>query len=299
MKKLIKQTLVAGAVWVLSSLPSWGVESSSLFTWENDSTYVHCKLNGTLSEEINWEARDVNLSKEDIEFHQNLFNNEITMRYFGDGSVRSPELTKNRVKGWVERFEKGEPNGGMIIFQKGTNNPIGHVVAGTGDRPGCSEVAGALIPKEGIWNKGIASDVMKQITTVWAPMVRQIGLEENHLTFRQCFGGKALERMDATSSPVDVASWKVLDKNNFHPAKANVDQSFVIEIDPDLCRVEGKIDFALMEQYIMKTYYTLGAENKLQEGVRYAMTDPEGRARTISKSTRFNKLKYHFEYDVK
>ena len=297
MKKLIKQTLVAGAVWVLSSLPSWGVESSSLFTWENDSTYVHCKLNGTLSEEINWEARDVNLSKEDIEFHQNLFNNEITMRYFGDGSVRSPELTKNRVKGWVERFEKGEPNGGMIIFQKGTNNPIGHVVAGTGDKPGCSEVAYAY--KEEVWGKGIGSDVIKQIVTIWAPIVRQIGLGENHLPFRECFGGKALQRIDATTSPANVASWKVLDKNNFHPAIINDnDQNLVIKVDADRCCVEGKIDFDLMEQYIMKTYYTLGAENKLQEGVRYSMIDPEGQARTISKSTDFDKLKYHFEYDV-
>lgn len=289
--KLRKNTLLAFIISLLIHHLSWGMQPT-IFTWEDSSSQVHSTLRGTLPEN-NWYAEDFKM--EDLLFHQSLCNNQTVMGCYGDGQVRTPESTLKRVEPWAERFEKGQPHGGMTVFQLENKAPIGFIVAGVGDGAGVSEVAYAYMPE--VWGKGIGNNVVEKIVTEWAPEVRRIGL--NNVNF-QCFGGKVLERLDATASPSNPASWKILVKNNFHRAISGTSgERLVIEVDRDKCHNLGKIDYKAMETHVLEKYFSEEAEQHLEEGVRYLMKDPEGKERTLSKHKGFKRLKYHFEYDVK
>jgi len=104
------------------------------------------------------------------------------------------------------------------------------------------------------------------------------------------FNGKELERFDATISPSNPGSWRIMEKCGFQPAAFEVRQT-----DPvlDLDGREFETPLAL-EVYIVNFF----EEKSLEPGVRYRMVEPNGALRTFSKHEKFQRIIYHFERKV-
>lgn len=271
--------------------------ASEIFTYEDveSAKNLHVSLKGS-----GWYVQDV--KKEDIPFHQKLFGDSVVMAGFADGQVRDPKATKARLEDlWIPRFEQGHPHGGLTIFDPETAEPMGHVVAGGGDGLGVSEIAYSFLKQH--WGKGIGKGVVGAIVQEWAPEVRRIGLgtdldvkeEKPVIDAFRCFGGEVLKRLDATASPSNPGSWKILDKYDFKPAKFNLSEKETV-LDLDGGGIEKLEE---VEEEVLKLFDISSSEKPLKVGLRYRMVDSEGTLRTFSKHTQYDRIKYHFEREVK
>jgi len=252
----------------------------------------------------NWTAEDI--KTEHTDFHIALFGNPTVMAGFADGQVRDADSVRKRVKDSIEeRFGKGKPHGLLTVCDD-QKKPFMHVVAGGGDRSGTSEIAYAIVNElDGVkyWGKGYGTKVLTKVVQEWAPEVYKIGhgtypgANSKIVTAFQCFGGKegskALDQLDATASPSNPASWKILDKLAFEPAKCNLESTTVV-IDYEHKEFASLIT---MEEELLKLYdaSTTSLGKTLEPGKRYRMIDPDGKVRTVSKHARGNRMKYHFE----
>lgn len=229
-----------------------------------------------------WKAVDI--KHEDTAFHIDLFGNATVMAGFADGQIRDATSVKTRGENSIsERFGGGKPHGLLTVLDK-SDERFMHIVAGGGDRAGTSEIAYAMMPD--YWGKGYGKKVVSAIVQEWAPEVYRIGrgtdldsiAHANIIKSFQCFGGKPLDQLDATASPSNPASWKILDKLGFESAKI------------DLALEDVKIDFQdkefasfkEVESELLKLFDT----KKLEKGKRYKMIDPKGYERTVSKHSR-------------
>ncbi len=308
--------------FLLLSTTSLIASQSSVFTFQEDNS-VSVSLSGTTKTGLSWTAEDI--KEKHIPFHQILSGDEITMSGFAGGTVRTPESVDDRIKTqWLPRFRSGKPHGGLtVFFTDSTVLPIGHVVAGGGDQDevyGVSEVAYSFLPntagpkKDGysgfyplnhrdltLWGQGFGSSVVEQIVTVWAPEVHRIGHGESMDEIQdmsviqnfRCFHGKPLGRLDATASPKNPGSWKILD-HYFSAAVARLDSRDPIDWDQ-----KEFSSFEEMEGDFLKLYDVMAQTDPLKPGVRYKFIDPDGKMRTISKHTGYHCLKYHFERVLK
>jgi hypothetical protein len=85
----------------------------------------------------------------------------------------------------------------------------------------------------GAWNQGYGESVFQSITEIFVPEVwrigRGLGLSKSDgsdaaiVKAFQCFGGQALDELNATASPANVPSWKILLRRGFGPAKCGLD----------------------------------------------------------------------------
>lgn len=307
---------------LLLSTSALTASQSNVFTFQDNGS-VSVSLSGTTKTGLAWVAEDV--KEGHIPFQQILFGDADTMSGFAGGSVRSPESVDVRVKTqWLPRFRSGQPHGGLTVFLKDSTSslPIGHVVAGGGDRDdvyGVSEVAYSFLPntagpkKDGyggfydlnhqnvtLWGQGFGSSIVEKIVTVWAPEVSRIGhgkgmdeVQEMPIIQNfQCFNGKPLGRLDATASPKNPGSWKILDRY-FSSARARLDSHTVIDWDQ-----KDFSSFGEMEEAFLKLYEVTARDGPLTPGVRYKFIDPDGKPRTVSKHPDYQCLKYHFEHLV-
>lgn len=267
---------------------------SDIFSYEDplNAQRLHVSLKGN-----NWSAEDIKLGH--TVFHIELFGNPTVMAGFADGQIRSAESVTTRVKNSVEeRFGKGSPHGLLTVVNQ-LNKPFMHIVAGGGDRPGTSEIAYAMMPD--YWGKKYGEKVVTKMVHEWAPEVYRIGRgiglnpkgQANIISAFQCFGGKPLDQLDATASPSNPASWKILVKTGFEAAKSDL-KSEEIVIDYDQREFDS---LKTMEDELLKLFEPATAIDSqlLIPGKRYCMLDPEGNLRTISKHTRWERMKYHFE----
>jgi len=272
--------------------------TSEIFSYDDyaNAKGLHVTLKGD-----NWRAEDI--KPDHLQFHINLFGNSTVMAGFADGQVRSAESVTARVKNSIEeRFGKGSPHGLLTVLDE-EKQPFMHVVAGSGDRPGTSELAYAMLPE--YWGKKYGEKVVTKIVQEWAPAVykigRGIGLQPNAhaniIKAFQCFDGKPLEQIDATASPSNVGSWKILIKTGFKAAKCNLESTEII-IDYDHKEFES---LATMEAELLKLFDIAksNTDQPLIPGKRYRMIDPKGQLRTISKHTKWERMKYHFENTIK
>jgi len=264
-----------------------------------------------------WIAEDVKLT--DVAFQQKIFADPVIMSSFGDGTIRSPESVETRVKNSIEvRFGKGSPHGLLTVFEVTPGDeatervPFMSLIGGGGDRPGTSEIAYASLPSH--WNSAIiesgkppkhyGSRIVSELVNTWAPEVYRIGhgidldpvADANVITAFSCFGGKPLDQLDATASPANAASWKILQKAGFTAAKCNL-------LTPDIITInfDGKefASYADMEKDLLKLFdassHTTPDNPPLIPSKRYRMIDPEGKERSISKHLKYDRMKYHFE----
>ena len=272
--------------------------SSKIFTYEDpvNAQKLHVTLKGD-----NWSAEDV--KPEHIKFHIDLFGNATVMAGFADGQTRPADAVEKRINDSItNRFGSGSPHG-LLVVQDDNKRAFMHIVAGGGDRAGTSEIAYAMM--DTYWGKNYGKKVVASIVQEWAPEVYEIGHgiglnpigDAKIITAFQCFGGKPLEQLDATASPSNPASWRILDKLKFKSAKCDLASS---EITFDFERKEFHTSKAeslkAMESELLELF---GPENNgtLQAGKRYRMVDPDGKLRTVSKHARWDRMKYHFEKD--
>lgn len=277
---------------VFSSIPLFASDSnfkSNIFTFDDDKEAkgLQVSLKGDT-----WTAQ--NIQWKDLEFHQSIFSDPNVMKNFADGQVRTLESVQNRFKDSIERrFAQGHPHGLLTVKDNETSYPLMHAVAGGGDRPGTSEIAYAM-PEEN-QGKKLGTKVVTSLVKEWAPEVRRIGLgndldlvkDAKIIQSFNCFGNVALNQLDATASPVNIASWKILERTGFRAAQ---------------CKTEYLADF---ETTNVETYFDLNAKlmtlfdsntsPNLPVGKRFSFTDHEGKLRTFSKHTQYEKLKFHFE----
>jgi GNAT superfamily N-acetyltransferase len=292
--------LILSSIFILSITAGNASESpfrSNIFTYDDplNAQNLHVSLKGD-----NWRAEDIKLTH--LDFHISLFGNPTVMAGFADGQVRDAESVTNRVKNSVEeRFVKGQPHGLLTVFDH-SEQPFMHIVAGGGDRPGTSEIAYAMMPN--YWNKGYGGKVLAKIVQEWAPEVYKIGRgdgldsipNENIVKAFQCFGGKPLDQLDATASPSNIASWKILVKLGFEAAKCDLGATdTVIDYDHKEFESSNAMESDLLSHFA-PTSITTDVE-QLMPGKRYRMIDPEGNVRTFSKHARWERMKYHFEYN--
>lgn len=260
----------------------------------------HTKLSGTSKTELKWTAHDVALA--DIPYHASAFANPKIMAGFATGQTRSATSTAGRIAdNWMPRSLKGSPHGGMTIFNTGTGERIGHVVAGGGDGPGVSEVAYTLMEAswdgEGtptIWGKGVMSSVIGSIVNEWAPEVQRLSGDDMPEAVRKaftCFGGERLSRLDATASPSNPGSWYILKKHGFVAAETNVrDTETVADFDGQ------DLDPTAFEGELMKLYSVDTPEDAvLEKGVRYKVVGTDGSLFTVSHHSTYDRMKLHVE----
>lgn len=239
------------------------------FSYDEDGE-LHVCLSGD-----NWSCREV--LEEDIPFLEDLFTNETIMKTYADGKIKAVGFARTRVKIWMDRFKQNDPRGALLVFNA-EGQKIGFVIAGGSEEIGACELAYAYIPSS--WGKGIGSDIVAKIVTVWAPEVKN----RNYT----CFGGKNLYKIVATASPNNRASWRILEKNGFHTAKTNIySDDILIDYSNRLFS-----DYDEMEQAIWDEY-----ASHMELNTKYLIIDYEGKRRAISKKD-YGKLKYHFEYDI-
>jgi len=251
--------------------------------------------------QVKWKA--TNICEKDIPYFQKHFNNTEIMKGFASGQSRSPESIKERIlNSWISRFENLQPHGGLTIWNiTESKKPlrIGHFVAGGGEEKGVSEIAYSL--EKEYWGKGICTCIVAKILELWVPEVQRIAhIPDNELnnTFR-CFDGQALRRLDATASPINISSWKILEKNNFHSAfsKTSKAPASLQKLINSFIKVKGKILTERMEDF-EKSISHLIKKGDMKVDTRYEVTDLFGEKKTLSFSKRFARLKYHYEYDA-
>ena len=164
-----------------------------------------------------------------------------------------------------------------------------------------AELGYSYIPDS--WGNGVGSSVIGKIINEWAPEVRRwglgTGLDERQdmpiVKAFQCFGGKRLERVDATASPANVGSWRILDRHGFKAAVSHLNTEREIDFEWGEYGGTAEQQVLALEKDLEKLYV---GDTPLTSGVRYALTDPNGNERTFSLSSSYNRIKFHFEHTV-
>jgi RimJ/RimL family protein N-acetyltransferase len=240
-----------------------------------------------------------------IPFYQDIFANEKVMKKFGDGQVRDRQKTKERCESSInDRFAQGHPHGFLTVIDPSTHLPFMNIIAGGGDRKGTSEIAYVIDPS--YQGKKFGKKIVTSIVNQWAPEVRRIGLgtnlnnesQQTIINAFKCFGGEVLNQLDATSSPSNIPSWKILDYVGFSHAVCDVDsdkQETIINYDGKEFSSERLLQYELMEKEILKLFNPTHNDTPLKSAKRYFMIDIDGKERTFSKHAQWDRIKYHLE----
>jgi RimJ/RimL family protein N-acetyltransferase len=295
MKSVARSLLITLSFGTVFAQASQAMFESDIFTYDDkeNAKGLHVSLKGN-----KWQAKEV--TEQDISFHQQLFSNPQVMAGFADGQIRTPESTEQRLRNmWIPRFQNGRPHGGLTVSDPETQENFGHVVAGGGDEAGVSEIAYSYLPA--YWRKGIGSAVLGTIVQQWGPEVRRIGLgtgldelqDANIIKAFKCFDGQELNRFDATASPSNPGSWKILEKFGFEAAASKVQN---LEDTLDLDNKELQSPQALEEE-LLKLFDSSG-DISYKIATRYRLIDTDGAVRTFSKHATYDRIKYHFERSV-
>ncbi len=146
--------------------------------------------------------RSIEATEDEYNRYADLFGNRDVMEKFATGQTKTREEIKTRINAvWVKRWHECDPYSGFAVFKKGTNEFLGHVVLGHGDRPGVTELAG--LGYQSFWDKGYGSEAATAMVREYAPAT----VQEGYL-----LDGKPLERIIATARPDNPASGRILEK---------------------------------------------------------------------------------------
>lgn len=232
-------------------------------------------------------ARVENVTEEDLPFYHKILNDPEVIGKYASGTPIAQQATQNRIADSIhERFAKGHPTGLLTVKDK--NDPsvrFGYVIAGRGDRPGVSEIA-CVIDKP-YQKKGLVTGITTYFVNTIIPQIKEIGQGNTPIAHAfQCFGGKALECLDATASPSNEGSWKILDAAGFGPA-----QYKLIQEDPIVDFQKNCMRLQEMEKEIFQM-------KNIEMGKRYRLIDINGKLRTFSIHEKYKTVKFHFEKKI-
>jgi RimJ/RimL family protein N-acetyltransferase len=262
------------------------VDGSNIFSIEN-SSYLHTQLPVD-----KFTARDI--SEADLPFYYDLLSNQqVVVKLFGDGKPKTPDEVNGKFQDWNKRFASTQPHGALTVLDA-VGEAIGFILCREGEGKGVSEVSYALTPSA--QGQGIGSAVLKSVVETWAEEVNGIGvgkIADDHFPQLQeafrCFGGDALRRFDATYSPLNIASGRILGKAGFVMAQSGLcnDNTFdLTNTDLSLARVE--------DAEIIAAKFLEGRE----KNKRYTCIDQDGVEHTLSYKENFKSFRFHVEKEI-
>lgn len=159
-----------------------------------------CPLTKPLSVTIETDRLKIqSVTAGDISDYAALFGDAVVMQKYATGETKDLAYVNKRISTWTARWENHDPYSGLCIRDKTTNQFIGHIVLGYGDRPGQSEFAVAL--KKEFWGKGYGTEAAAAVIQNYSAelMARGYLLE-----------GQPLEEINATSRVDLIAGNKIL-----------------------------------------------------------------------------------------
>lgn len=185
------------------SLP---VASIHTYHGKAEITFMRSEANG-LKVTIDTERlhiRSVEAKEEDYDNYAALFGDQEVMCKYATGETKTREDIIERISNvWAQRWEHNEPYSGLAVFKKDSNEFIGHVILGHGDRPGESEIA--YLFKKSHWGQGLGTEAVLAIVNEYAPATVLEGYNVENITLR---------RITATVRPDNLSSINILQKAN-------------------------------------------------------------------------------------
>jgi RimJ/RimL family protein N-acetyltransferase len=160
-----------------------------------------------------------------------LFADSTVMRKFATGEPRSHSVTAQRIKDvWLPRWKKNDPRSPLAVFLRDDLiHPIGLVVLAPGEGPGRSELSYLFFTQ--VWGQKYAKEAVTSIVREYVPAL---------IDRKYDFGGSALTQIDATASPDNIASCKILTGLGFVKAK------------------EDELKYGMMKKHFMLPVRVLG-----------------------------------------
>lgn len=280
--------------------------NSAIFSFDDpaNATGIHVSLSGDA-----WTGRE--FQARDTKDYVNIRLNPVIMSQYANGQVVPESETLKRIATvWEPRLKAGQPHSVNSIFVD--DKFVGFTGAGGGSRSGVAEwyiiigdpyysetSAEGYLPNP-MWGKGIGKSVATTIFGEWAPEVRRIGLgidlDESNAKIQKafcCFGGKALESIEATAS--NPASMKILTRGGFGPETVGV---VATDINLDFTTRDDVATSKAFDEYLFKLFDSFLTANPLVPGTLYQLTDPDGQKRTFTLSEKYNRLKYYYTRKV-
>ena len=142
----------------------------------------------------------------DLDSYAALFGDKVVISKYATGQTKTREEMETRIKDtWVKRWHQKDPYSGLAVFEKATDEFLGHVILGHGDEAGQSELAYLFMKDH--WHKGVGTEAVTAVVHEYAPAT----VEEGY-----ALDGKPLEKIMATARPDNLPSVKILTKLGMH-----------------------------------------------------------------------------------
>lgn len=180
----------------------------------SDITF-HVDASDTLSVFIETDRlylRSVSESEDDCDRYAALFGDAVVMEKYGSGTVDREKIVARIKNVWAKRWKEKDPYSGLAVFEKSTEEFLGHVVLGHGDAAGQSALA--YLFRVNHWHKGFGKEAVAAVVQDYAPAM----VQEGYL-----LDGEPLNEIDATARPDNPYSIKILERVGMHKV-AEVEQ---------------------------------------------------------------------------
>jgi len=141
----------------------------------------------------------VSVRQEHLDEYVKLFGDPKVMEKFGDGKPKTQLYVQNRFVVWTDRWKTTDPYSALTIFSKASNEFIGHIVLGHGDKPG--EAEAACVIHEQFWKQKYGTEAAAALSGTYAPATVLAGYLLN---------GQPLEAIYATARIDNVGSNAIL-----------------------------------------------------------------------------------------
>jgi RimJ/RimL family protein N-acetyltransferase len=147
--------------------------------------------------------RSVEAKEEDYASYAALFGDPNVMCKYAFGHTKTRLEMEAQINDvWVKRWHKNDPYSGLVVFNKDTDEFVGHVALGYGEViPGQCELAYHIMKDH--WRKGYGTEAVTAVVREYAPATIEKGYT---------LEGKTLEKIIATARPDNPVSIKILEK---------------------------------------------------------------------------------------
>ena len=149
--------------------------------------------------------RSIDDSEADLNSYAGLFGDKDVVEKYADGKTKTKEEIGKRINdSWVKRWKENDPYSALAVFTKQTeefsDEFVGHVVVGYGDKPGQSEMA--YLFHKNYWNKGFGTQAVTALVKDYAPALKEKGY---------LLEGEVLTEIQATTRTDNTYSVRILE----------------------------------------------------------------------------------------
>lgn len=251
-------------------------------------------LSGETKTGIKWFSRNIRIGdRVDFETLRRLYADKTIMANFGYAIPLEDSEIKSTIDLFEQQAQAGFPYGGWLIEDSEKHSPLGFTFILTDPVPGVCRIAYMVLPEH--QNQGIASSIMNTFVKIWAPKVRQVGLQKTEHPIQQkfrCFNNRELSKICVTASPGNPASWKAILRSGCIREQPS-ENAMMLDYS------DASIDsYKKLEKSIAELYSAENDQKPLEPGILYPLIDHEGNEMTVFMHPEFKKLKFCFECGV-